>query len=417
MKKIILTLGVIFFWLTSPALAYDTASSSTGSISKTGAKKPVHQKLTKEAIKFWNDAPPEAKNEFLLYSSRDIYGKTDPVGLVDFDAVNSGYLGKIKADDLISGSTEEDNVKSPADFNELCSGDGLNGFFEHFWDPDIPWQVGFNCNSGDGLIYNFGLPKVKELNVNILYTPNSYLTIYYDPGVRTYDSAYRLAKFIWDDKILPNKAAYQSGDPVVKREMYYWLGRIAHLLQDQTVPAHVHTRYHDPVINRGKDYFESYANKVIDRYVYSDAQYAGQYYKYENLIEGFPWGDLISGGADPNDLFKLFWYTAQKTQYFASNTPAAPGIDRVKGNDFYRDWYYLDPRITFNPSLWAQENITPVSDPNLVAANLDPISDALIPHALKATAGLYRLFWDTMNPPANPDYLAPAQADSEINNY
>ena len=56
----------------------------------------------------------------------------------------------------------------------------------------------------------------------------------------------------------------------------------------------------------------------------------------------------------------------------------------------------------FNPYLWegeiADEDI--ISDPKQIETdgwpneeNLQKIANALIPHAMKATAGLYRLFW------------------------
>src|SRR6185369_14769089 len=56
-----------------------------------------------------------------------------------------------------------------------------------------------------------------------------------------FDSSYRLAQFYWDHLVLP---LYRIGGSSATQQSYYWLGRIAHLLEDLTVPAHVHDDIH-----------------------------------------------------------------------------------------------------------------------------------------------------------------------------
>ena len=51
-----------------------------------------------------------------------------------------------------------------------------------------------------------------------------------------WDSTSQRAKRLWLDKVLPY---YQKGTPEAKARAYYWLGRVAHLLADSSVPAHV----------------------------------------------------------------------------------------------------------------------------------------------------------------------------------
>jgi len=142
---------------------------------------------------------------------------------------------------------------------------------------------------------------------------------------------------------------------------------------------------------------------------FTGPQYLGQEYKYENppnIPSDFNWSNITD---NPTSLLKLFWYTAQKTQYFASDgNPSDKLFARGDGG------LYFYPRIIdgqmggiFSPSLWAgeipEENI--INDPYQLEIvgfgkekNLQKITDALIPHAMKAVAGLYRLFWHETHP-------------------
>jgi len=420
----LLTIVLSLFLYPNSAFGYDTGAGLDGVNIDEG--KPVHQYITRQAINVLDNA--NAISEFKKYSQRADSDSIDIAGSVKYSSVNY-YLYKpwpilIKADDLISGAAEEDSVKLFVNPYENCDGEALNGFFEHFWDPDVPWAGGFNCGSiGGG--YNFGLPDIlngacKEGK------DNSYNGLYY------YDSAYRLAQYYWDKYITPEK--YKSD----KRQAYYWLGRIAHLLQDMTVPAHVHNRYHDPVVNGpfllgDSELFEQYASEVYSNY--SGNACAKRYYKYENLINDFQW-NTVHDQADPPPLFKLFWYTAQKTQYFATASSNGPQANSnwASGNNWYVLWNknndgHTQP-VQFTSSLWDNEDlctgqnvITPavveyLGDPNNLYQNgdqsarqnsLDWLANALIPHALKTTAGLYRLFWYTVNPPPQITDISPTE--------
>ena len=377
------------------AFGYDTGAGIDGANISEG--KPVHQYITRQAINILDNE--NAKLEFNTYSQRADADSIDPAGAVIYSPVNRYFMwGTVKADDLISGAAEEDAVKLFADVYENCSGDALNGFFEHFWDPDDPWIGGFNCNTIGGA-YNAGLPK------KFLFQSGHY------------DSAYRLAQYYWDRKAIP---LYSSGD---RQQAYYWLGRIAHLLQDMTVPAHAHDRYHDPIVNGDSDLFEDYASGVYTNY--NGDSCVGKYYKYENLINYFQWGS-VHDQANPPDLFKLFWYTDQKTQYFATASSKGETADNwanwAIGNNRYVLWNKsnAEPQLVqFSRSLWDNEDlcigqtvinqgiVEYLSDPNNLFNSLSreyslrQLANALIPHALKATAGLYRLFWNEVHPQSN----------------
>jgi hypothetical protein len=377
---------------------YDTGAGIDGWDVVEGV--PAHQHLTDEALMVWKNAP----QEFYNYATKSIYARLDLSGYANYDV---GY------DDLVTGSGDEDYVTTfLLPFGEYCSGDALNGFFEHFWNPDLTRTYvdnialgGFNCATlGEG--YNGGLPDV--------FSPNKT-----DNG-RHFDSAYRLAQYLWDQKVIP---LYHNGD---KAQAYYWLGRVAHLLEDLAVPAHVHLLVHDPCIagetclpgswGGEGDFYEPYGSGISINYKGDDPGLQGQEYKFEclpNLPCGFNWQDIHP---NPTNLFRLFWYIAQKTQYFASKSKT--GVLSAIGNAFYVRWDGA-PKL-FSPSLWEGEDVTIIGDPNEVEANLSQITDVLIPHTLRAVAGLYRLFWLETRPgtllakQAQLDIIHRAESDSRF---
>jgi len=55
-------------------------------------------------------------------------------------------------------------------------------------------------------------------------------------GAFQWESARERGMRLWEEKVIPN---YLSADPGAKARAYYWLGRVAHLLADMSVPAHV----------------------------------------------------------------------------------------------------------------------------------------------------------------------------------
>lgn len=94
------------------------------------------------------------------------------------------------ADEIITGSVEEDN--------------GRLSVARHFWDPDDP------------------------------NTPSMLGIDDYNDGVFLFGSSYRKAEEYWNTKVIP---LYLTGKV---DESYYWLGRVAHLLEDAASPLHVY---------------------------------------------------------------------------------------------------------------------------------------------------------------------------------
>lgn len=327
---------------------------------------PVHQHITREAAKVWRDAPYE------LTSRLDGPTPINRICTVRFD----------QGDDIITGSAEEDQEYYPI----LCPGRPprySRGFLEHFWDPDAP-------NVGGTAVYDQGFSEPSVWS-----------------GER-FASSYRKAQELWDRRVICNYTGQdRKGNrcPVDKDQAYYWLGRVAHLLEDLTVPAHVHNTPHDPLLARfvlqGKDPFEDFVKSNVD--LFKGANYQGREYRYEDLPglalqQQFRWTDVHPA---PTNLFKLFWFVAQKTQYYATGG----GItDRVGDGGTYRTYKSVKGKTVhrFDPPLWETEGKKPVGRPGEITAKLPQMAADLVPHALRAVAGLYRLFWDETHPTPRP---------------
>lgn len=327
--------------------------------------KEVHQHLAKEGGEVWPLIPYEIKDHLNGSVSTN-------TNWYDFDEV---YYDN--GDGIINGSAEEDVPVSRA--------------FEHFFQVDNP----------QGGEYNDGL--------NIWYSNR--------------DSSYRKAVRYWNDYVIP---LYLSGKI---DESYYWLGRVAHLLEDAAQPSHLHLDCHvgNPGINwiaacGGSSGDGGADDSVLEEYTGNNFQtlqqgsnwhgnnFTSKQYNYENLpnMDGFNWAEVEPTDATAKrniELFRLFWYTAQKTQYFAS--------DDFDGNSVY---YTTDgTQKSFSTSLWSGDGVTIIDKKDYLAQ--DDISDsgrnisleanATIPHAMKAVAGLYRLFEDAVRidwPTENHDY-------------
>ena len=145
----------------------------------------VHQHLTNESQNVWKSIPIEIKNHL----KNKIQTNINP-----FLSVTSDFnLG----DDTITASAEEDIRSRPKN---------------HFWQPDTP-EIGF---------YNDGINTRKNPLASF----------------QNQDSSYTTAKNLWTAKVIP---LYLKGNI---NESYYWLGRIAHLLEDASQPSHVHLDCH-----------------------------------------------------------------------------------------------------------------------------------------------------------------------------
>jgi hypothetical protein len=151
-----------------------------------------------------------------------------------------------------------------------------------------------------------------------------------------------------------------------KGTAYWYLGRIAHLLADISVPAHVHNDSHIPVIN--PDSYEDYM--------------AANYYQWDNSnVAAIEAVDPVS---NYNALDELFFNLAQRAQYFPS--------DEVNGNTTNLNIDTISLNWPVPDNSWRKFDI--FLDPYIEDSNLKIIGDYLMPRAIQYTARLYQLFWD-----------------------
>ena len=157
------------------------------------------------------------------------------------------------------------------------------------------------------------------------------------------------------------------------RDVFVWeiLGRMCHLLQDMSVPAHVHRDAH------GED-----ACLKVDSY----ENYFGTDYNWDGQKVFSQKGSMINPYVSGNPLHYLMYTTAQMADHFGSNGPyEGDGNDNFSGNPSPEE---IDFLTTVNPNSFG--GITTMTDP-IPTESVFVIRDVMIPQAIRATAGL--LYW------------------------
>ncbi len=363
----------------------------------------AHKYIAAEAARVWQAIPEEMQNHIhreFVEESQDT-----GIGLICYPVGTCAQYNR--GDEVVVGSSEEDgeviiarqhNIKAPS-------------FAEHFWDPDA-------ISEG-------------KLNVDIGVTFDSE---WIAGGCISFGGSYLRAESLWKTII----SLYQMGDEEIREKAYYYLGKVAHLLTDLAVPAHVHGDVHpgiegiagkvfrcgEVVVAADDDSFEKFMKNIDRLELFKGNSIKGKEYLYEDLLndqrKGFLWKDVYSSRGTVPHLFKLFYYTAQKTQYFASDGDPSLGLNRCVMEKNQKAWGDTGVFVradgskgSFSPILWKEEILNGeiklvdiVANPCDIEKggrgnkdNLIRLAGALIPHAMKAVAGLYRLFWYETHPP------------------
>jgi hypothetical protein len=287
----------------------------------------VHPYIVEQAFFLWPNAADHEIYKYLGYGYRDHSGQ-DIWTLIP--ACQNAKSGSV----ITEGAKEEDDY-DPID--NVCNIDVSHpdrvgkGYYHHFYDPDIP-------GTHNGLMDDFG-------------------AVYF-------------AQQYWETA----KALYQNES--TRPTAYWYLGRIAHLLGDSSVPAHVHRDIHIPFIDP-----DSYETYVLGNYQL--------------------WGSADARSLDATDpvppdwkLEDLFFNMAERTQFFPS--------DHISGNVSNADpeWFLGWP----DPTGW---NITSAIKSSIPDDKLKVMGDKLMPLVIQYTAALYRLFWYDVHPEDRPLMLVP----------
>jgi hypothetical protein len=260
------------------------------------------------------------------------------------------YIGSVNAlhdcndlGSIVDGSWEED-----------CGANSIN----HFWDPDY----------GTGLLE----PVAGE-------------------------SAYARASELY----LLAKDLYSTGNLVDRQNAYYTLGRVAHLLEDVSQPAHVHLDSHSPL--EPSDNYEELVNEIPSAYRWDTppsfgdtasnvliAQALGGYPLYPIQYAALSPEITVSGPKiyQANDpLTKLFLNLAETADYFES--------EDVAGDDDNVQYNQLPLAYTWHP----RSSPPPNANPEFQLSHALLHANFLAPLAMRYVAGLYQAFWDETHPP------------------
>ena len=366
-----------------------------------GHEQHVHQYFTKEAY----------------YLLRDYLNSDIPVMLNHLD---SGPVGPAWTNGtILAGAWREDEEDIVYGLYQFMPGDPVGALtsITHFWDADngdftentfqVAWSfftgsIGPYPNSyskinkfafGGYILYFNVLPYLRVQKSNgewlrlIPGTPYNTALSYYSLK-DLYLNRRLVTQLVGSYKMYnENKSTYEYyyGDVYVSedfRDKLVWeiLGRMCHLLQDLSIPAHTHRDEH------GLPPSDQYEDWVA---------YNGRYNYYSHLNIG-------TGILDPyissNPLHYLMYTTQQIGDHFGSSGPYEGVGNDVLGGDASPE------ELSFFNTI----PLTSLGSPTYLSGSysdleLNNIRDKTIPHVLKATAGL--LYWFAMETDLLPNTL------------
>lgn len=158
------------------------------------------------------------------------------------------------------------------------------------------------------------------------------------------------------------------------RDIFAWeiLGRMCHLLQDMSVPAHAHRDAHGSTDDGIR----------IDTY----ENFFGYSFGWDNYSVYSNVGQYINSYVSSNPLHYLMFITAQMADHFGSNGPYEGDGNDIIGGD------YLPEEVSFLNTINLSSLGAPTGMTNpLTDQQVYTIRDKMIPQAIRATAGL--LYW------------------------
>ena len=185
------------------------------------------------------------------------------------------------------------------------------------------------------------------------------VNLYHGIGARILDS-YLDVWGEWHDDLYYTVSIQETR----KEWAYNRLGRMCHLLQDMSVPAHVHCTSHAGVNGMYSDYFENH-----------EMGYHNNYHTWtaEEVFTEF--GGFIDPYVHDDPIYFLMYFLNQMTDHYADG--------KVNGDDIYDTIPGLQSVISTLgvPTLTSEINDT----------NCKQMYDILVPYAIRATAGL--MYW------------------------
>lgn len=235
-----------------------------------------------------------------------------------------------------------------------------------------------------------------------------------------FPNAYQKALELFDMAL----SRYEHGD---YSGAYELLGHVAHLIEDQTVPAHVHEDFHPAyaplpdVIPGGDDSFEDwiYELEAYDDWEYGLAARAAGVIEFPRDVEE----QMRQGNWDAG-LYYLMYTTNQCADYFASDDVDGDTVDNEGWMD-YSGWptrptrssHLVDnDKTEILPGTGVYSTIPDNDNDN--DGDLGTIASYSYVYGIRAVATLYKMFYEATHPPtASIEILAADQDDDGAADY
>jgi len=205
---------------------------------------------------------------------------------------------------------------------------------------------------------------------------------------------------------------YYNENPPDYFRAYERLGHAAHLIEDQSVPAHVHEDFHVDVLGMGDDCFEKWmASPPPDEGGYKkwdhvDANRTGGLIRFPDDVETETRNGNWSAG-----LYYLMYTTNQYADYFASDDRNGDTDDREVWMD-YSGWPSSPTQksdLKDNDYHW--EGPIPYDDNNNRDGDLGRIAEKSYVYSIRAVATLYKMFYELTHLPQASIKILDANAD------
>ncbi|MCP4708167.1 MAG: hypothetical protein GY869_06055 [Planctomycetes bacterium] len=168
--------------------------------------------------------------------------------------------------------------------------------------------------------------------------------------------------------------AYPTNKPLA----FYYLGHVAHLLADMTVPAHTHNDPHVAFLGDPDEYEETIGHDNNFKMWFFNGPRSGNFQQNLSL---------------PDDLYWLFYRTINYTEDYDTGDYNGDGPPYYYPDDYDTQWHH--------PELVDKDT------GGIDFTEVTTIGDDLMPYAMRRTAELYRLFYkqvDTTAPDCSLTY-------------
>jgi len=308
-----------------------------------------------------------------------------------------GSEAGLYAQDIWNGAGHEDGVGDPSDhiygypFLPLLNEAVIT--MPHFWDADAgddtpstygdfedPIPVSLVADMWDALDI-LDLFEIGDIDTSFISTEN----------------ALQKSRHFWTLAL----GAYAAGD---KHKAYEYLGHIAHLMGDQSVPTHAHGDAHVKAVFDA-DPYESWMSDLVDgdhghmnlSSAEVDRLRADEVYVKDDPMRGHL-DEKVPSGVDP--LYYLLYTTNQLADFFASRDVDGDAIDRhnwIQGELTRMSTAITSPRV--QDDLDDNDNDGPFEDINNDDGDLEAVRDVTYFYGIRAIAALYRHFEQTVSQP------------------